>query len=346
MAYTDKEETDKNKKYINKTERWSISKKYSIDLKIGNNSKIKYPAEININNINKNDEIQNNIYINKNNSINKNISINNNHSINKNISINKITENKCNNKYRISNRQINMEGIVKNCNIIKDDINPKENDVFLSYNDLRSYVIKFYRNLEGPFISKGYELYKDDFHILLSNRWLNDKIINCYLELLQDYDKDIYVFSTYFYTSLKNNGLNKVIKYTAKMNIFQYKYLFFPIHLESHWVLVCLDVKKGILEYRDSFLKYNKKVMDDIEEYLLYERMRLYREKSVFSKFSITSVDVQYNGYDCGVFILMYAKYKLKNINKFRREMVYYRKKILYEIITNKIIYEKDEEKG
>jgi sentrin-specific protease 1 len=316
MAYIDKEEADKNRKYINKTERWPIKKQVNINLKIRDNfdnSKIKYHVE-NITEKNSN-----------NNSTEKN-------------------SNKLNNKYRISSRQINMEGIVKKSNIIKDNINQKEKGNFLSYCDLRSYIIKFYKSLEGPFISKGYELHKDDLLILLSNRWLNDKIINCYLELLQDYDKDIYVFSTYFYTNLRNNGLSKVIKYTAKMDIFQYKYLFFPVHLDSHWVLVCLDVKKGILEYRDSFVKYNKKVMDDIEEYLLYERMRLYKERTVFSKFSITSVDVQYNGYDCGVFILMYAKYKLKNINKFRREMGYYRKKILYEIFTNKIVYEKDEE--
>lgn len=308
MSYTDKEETDKNKKYINKTERWSINKQVSINLKIRNNSdnlKIKYPLE--------------------------NTNINNNYRTT---------------KYRISNRQINMEGIVKNSNIIKDNINPKKNKNFMSYHDLRTYVIDFYKSLDGPFLSKGYELFKDDLLILLTNSWLNDKIINCYLELLQDYDKDIYVFSTYFYTNLRNNGLNKVIKYTAKMDIFRYKYLFFPVHLDSHWVLVCFDVKKGILEYRDSFVKYNKKVMDDIEEYLLYERMRLYREKTVFSKIIINSVDVQYNGYDCGVFVLMYAKYKLKNISKFRRDMGYYRKKILYEIFSNKIVYEKDEEGG
>jgi Ulp1 family protease len=60
-------------------------------------------------------------------------------------------------------------------------------------------------------------LTKSHFDLLLDKKkWLNDEIINQYLNLLQFLAKDVYTFHSYFYSQLVEHGYDRVKKYTHK----------------------------------------------------------------------------------------------------------------------------------
>lgn len=216
----------------------------------------------------------------------------------------------------------------KNSKIYRKFSNINKLEIYLKEYILTNKIIK----------RKGYDLTRNDLSILLSSKWLNDKIINTYLELLSN--NEIYVFSSYFYTNLKFN-LERVLKYTKNINIFKYKLLYFPVHLNNHWIFVCFDTIKKNLEYRDSFNQKNSIIEKNIYTYLNHEYQRLFNSTLICNTIHIDKLETQYNGYDCGVYLLMYAKHRIKEQNFFLyKNMKIYRKIILHEIILDKIIYD------
>lgn len=57
------------------------------------------------------------------------------------------------------------------------------------------------------------------------------------------------------------------------MDIFQLDYLFFPIHLNVHWTLACLDMRRNFCFYFDSLLCLDKKFYSAVIEYLRLEAL-------------------------------------------------------------------------
>lgn len=225
----------------------------------------------------------------------------------------------------------------KNINKIEKSFNNKILRKFSSIKKLEIYLKEFI--ITHKCIKRqGYDLTRSDLSILLFSKWLNDKIINSYLEMLSN--DDLYVFSSYFYTNLKHN-LQRVLKYTKNINIFKFKFLYFPVHLNSHWIFVCYDTIKNNLEYRDSFNQKDLCVIKNISKYLEHEYQRINKIVLTCNILDIDFVEEQSNSYDCGVFLLMYAKHRIYEQDKFKyKNMKIYRKIILHEIILNKIIYD------
>lgn len=76
-------------------------------------------------------------------------------------------------------------------------------------------------------------IYLVDFDLLKPRKKLNDTIINFYLSYLLDNisnRNDFFIFSSYFFTKLKNSGYSAVKHFTNKINIFDKEYLIFPIN--------------------------------------------------------------------------------------------------------------------
>jgi len=138
--------------------------------------------------------------------------------------------------------------------------------------------------------------------------WLNDEIINCYLQNLVQTDPSLYFFNSWIFERLYQN----FERYTSKrildkIDITDKKHIFLPINEgHNHWTLVDIQPLSGKITYYDSFgnnIKQREK--DLIERYLkaiLDHTVPNWTWKQGFSE------ALQKTGKDCGVFVLMTAR--------------------------------------
>ena len=98
---------------------------------------------------------------------------------------------------------------------------------------------------------------------LCDREWLNDEVINFYLELLKRHNKmhsnlpKAYFFNTFFYAQLFTDrgryNYDKVRRWTRKAKIFENDLLIFPINKHrNHWTLASVDFKRKTFTYYDS----------------------------------------------------------------------------------------------
>ena len=70
------------------------------------------------------------------------------------------------------------------------------------------------------------------------NCWLNDININDYSILLERHFKGrIFVFLSYFYDSLLEKGYDHVKRWIKNVDIFDMRFVFYPMFENSHWFL-------------------------------------------------------------------------------------------------------------
>uniref|UniRef100_A0A0N4ZN50 ULP_PROTEASE domain-containing protein n=1 Tax=Parastrongyloides trichosuri TaxID=131310 RepID=A0A0N4ZN50_PARTI len=162
---------------------------------------------------------------------------------------------------------------------------------------------------------------KRDLKLLDDRNWLNDTIINFYLELIMDRAKNsskypkVYAFNTFFYKSLvdPNKGFKIVGRFTRKINIFDMKYVFVPINLSDvHWCIAIIDMTKKEIRYYDSMFGKNENALQSLKEYIKTEaddKLKLNIDLNEWTAIHAQDIPEQQNGYDCGVFSCMFAEY-------------------------------------
>ena len=78
---------------------------------------------------------------------------------------------------------------------------------------------------------------KGDLATLNGLQWLNDEVINYYLQLIRHRSDTssnlpvVHCFNTFLYPKLKTKGHSAVKRWTKKINLFDFQMIFFPIHL-------------------------------------------------------------------------------------------------------------------
>ena len=90
-----------------------------------------------------------------------------------------------------------------------------------------------------------------DLNRLRGLSWLNDEIINFYLEMIMarsakhpNWPK-CYAMNTFFLGKLQKDGYPGVKRWTKKVDIFSYDKIFVPVNLNNiHWCLAVIDLKK------------------------------------------------------------------------------------------------------
>lgn len=188
--------------------------------------------------------------------------------------------------------------------------------------------------------------YSEDLERLLPNRWLNDKLINFYLEMLSETFTSTYYFNTFTYEMIRSRIPNQQLKDRFNnVDFSKYKYFIFPIHTSSHWSIVKVQrqriigfdslgsVPNNILEsigrfYRDVILAPEGEPQESDLPFIWYNHQRKYPKQS--------------NGDDCGAFCCAYAKY-YATINDFTQfspeDIELFRAEMLHEILAGKIMY-------
>lgn len=212
--------------------------------------------------------------------------------------------------------------------------------------ELSSYVRGIFKSHFITYVH-GIEIERRDIRLLKPDRWLNDKILNIYFEMLGDYSKNIgkktYVLSTYFYTALKK-GYRFVQKWVEDINLFEYDLVFIPVHLTNHWIFICFDVCHKKLEYFDSLRGYRGYIAYEVVFFFLREHFRYYKTEFQVKIDAVKEISLQTNGVDCGVFTCMYAKRKLEGGRYiFKKDyMLLCRALMIHEIYIGRIIYDSE----
>lgn len=154
---------------------------------------------------------------------------------------------------------------------------------------------------------------RGDLKTLQGTEWLNDEIINGYMDLINRRDlishgqrRTIYAFSCFFYTQLSTRqrySYQRVRNWTTEIDVFELERLIFPIHVrKNHWCLAVINLKTQRFEYYDSLGSSN--------DHQCLSRLRRWLQDESQDKrqlqFSLTDHQPkeksQRNNYDCGVF--------------------------------------------
>ncbi|WOO79693.1 Sentrin-specific protease [Vanrija pseudolonga] len=160
------------------------------------------------------------------------------------------------------------------------------------------------------------ELSSSSLQRLKPDVWLNDEVINFYVELINTRAKDdgrpLHCLNTFFYEKLSVAGYAgaKLARWTKRMklDIFALDKLLIPInHGNSHWVCAVINFKQRRIEYYDS-------LADSGRRYEVFKTLRGYlqseHQEKKGSSFDLRKWEDQFdpdtpkqNNYtDCGVF--------------------------------------------
>ncbi|GAU99265.1 hypothetical protein RvY_10293 [Ramazzottius varieornatus] len=200
---------------------------------------------------------------------------------------------------------------------------------------------------------------RKDFATLKGLNWLNDEIANFFLEMImdrstrrQDFPK-VHAFNTFFYTQLMNRGYASLKRWTKKIDLFSFDLILVPVHLSSHWCLAVIDLKKKQMRYYDSLGHKNEQCFRLLRTYLEEEKKDKGSNHPHWSNISLDweewdfisvaeeeDIPQQKNMCDCGVFMLKFADFvsRGKNIDFNQEHMPYFRRRICYEILQNKLL--------
>lgn len=191
---------------------------------------------------------------------------------------------------------------------------------------------------------------RKDIQTLNHLNWLNDEIINFYMNMLMERSKEkglpsVHAFNTFFFTKLKTAGYQAVKRWTKKADVFSVDILLVPIHLGVHWCLAVVDFRKKTITYYDSMGGLNNEACRILLQYLKQESIDKKRKEfdtngwQLFSKKS-QEIPQQMNGSDCGMFACKYADCITKDrpINFTQQHMPYFRKRMAWEILHRKLL--------
>ncbi|XP_058512085.1 sentrin-specific protease 1 isoform X2 [Ochotona princeps] len=191
---------------------------------------------------------------------------------------------------------------------------------------------------------------RKDIQTLNHLNWLNDEIINFYMNMLMERSKEkglpsVHAFNTFFFTKLKTAGYQAVKRWTKKVDVFSVDILLVPIHLGVHWCLAVVDFRKKSITYYDSMGGVNTEACRTLLQYLKQESVDKKRKEfdtngwQLFSKRS-QEIPQQMNGSDCGMFACKYADCITKDrpINFTQQHMPYFRKRMAWEILHRKLL--------
>ncbi|CAL2050736.1 unnamed protein product [Caenorhabditis brenneri] len=193
------------------------------------------------------------------------------------------------------------------------------------------------------------DIERKDLLKLKRPNWLNDNIINYYLQLVCDrsvqnpaYPKT-YAFNTFFYKDIITKGYSSVKRWTRKVDIFLFEMILVPVHLGSHWCLAVIDMVERKIEFYDSLYDGNMAVLPALKKYIdeeSVEKKKVHFDFADWEFYQVEDVPRQTNNSDCGVFVCQYAECaSRRQAPCFTQEnMPYFRKRMVYEIVKKKLL--------
>ncbi|XP_045152364.1 sentrin-specific protease 2 isoform X2 [Echinops telfairi] len=189
-----------------------------------------------------------------------------------------------------------------------------------------------------------------DIQTLKNYHWLNDEVINFYMNLLVERNKKqgypaLHAFSTFFYPKLRSGGYQAVKRWTKGVNLFEQELVLVPIHRKVHWSLVVIDLRKKCLKYLDSMGQKGHRICELLLQYLQDEsktKRNIDLNLLEWTQYTLKPHEIpqQLNGSDCGMFTCKYADYlsRDKPITFTQHQMPLFRKKMVWEILHQQLL--------
>lgn len=201
-------------------------------------------------------------------------------------------------------------------------------------------------------LSEGFRLTitRKDIQTLNNLNWLNDEVINFYMNMLVERSQrpglpSVYTFNTFFYPKLRGAGFPAVRRWTKKVDVFASDILLVPVHLGVHWCLSVVDFRKKRVTYFDSMGGSNDEACRVLLKYLEQESQdkkgkQLDTSDWVLQSMKRSEIPQQMNGSDCGMFTCKYAEYITKDrpITFTQKHMPYFRRRMVWEILNRKLL--------
>lgn len=194
----------------------------------------------------------------------------------------------------------------------------------------------------------GLMVKRRDLKTLTGLNWLNDEVINFYMNLLIERGKEenypnVYAMNTFFYPKLLSGGHASLKRWTRKIDIFAQDIVVVPIHLGIHWCMATINFQSKSVNYYDSMGSENHKCLSALRQYLEDEHLDKKKSRIDLNDWVFEcakNIPQQMNGSDCGVFSCMFAEFASTNrgFSFTQKDMPYFRNKMMYEIITMKLL--------
>jgi len=128
------------------------------------------------------------------------------------------------------------------------------------------------------------------------------------MALIMDRYRDIYAFSSFFYTKLSLSEYEEVYKWARSIDLFIKRVLLFPVHHRNHWCLVSVNLTSCKLSLYDSLANQSKsQCLDAIEKYIISKEAEQRVSAKKWTKEISQTAPQQDNFNDCGVFVCMNA---------------------------------------
>nr|XP_033494403.1 sentrin-specific protease 1-like isoform X1 [Epinephelus lanceolatus]XP_033494404.1 sentrin-specific protease 1-like isoform X1 [Epinephelus lanceolatus]XP_033494405.1 sentrin-specific protease 1-like isoform X1 [Epinephelus lanceolatus] len=155
-----------------------------------------------------------------------------------------------------------------------------------------------------------YKLYDSSLKTLKGMNWLSDEVIDSYLHILAEEQKDhIFVLSSVVSTSLFNGQFRCV----RKMIIPNRDLWLCPYNTGGHWILVIVKMSGKALLVIDPLSneqRYSRRILRNWRNFL---RMREHQSSSASWTVETLGHELQVNGSSCGVLILKFVEEYLQS---------------------------------
>lgn len=188
-----------------------------------------------------------------------------------------------------------------------------------------------------------------DIQSLVGEEWLNDSVIEAYLQMIVSRSgknglPSIHTFLTFFYPKLAARGYKEVSDWSRKSDIFAFDLVFIPVFTSSHWSIIIVDMGRlSITHYDSKFNSLRSEVcLKNIQNYLKseYESKKSCHLGIEFSTSALSWIPQQKNNVDCGVFMCQFAEHVSRGASfTFSQQNIpLARQLMVWEIATNTLI--------
>ena len=195
----------------------------------------------------------------------------------------------------------------------------------------------------------GLPVTSGDLETLVGLSWLNDNIMNEYLNLIVDRSRNekhlpkVFAYNTFFLQVYTRMGYGDVRKWTRRDDIFAHDILFFPVHENEHWTMAMVDLRVKHIKYMDSMGGRNDECLAKLLTYLAQEskdKRNIQLNSNEWRLIHVDNLPKQRNCSDCGIFALKYAEFAARDAHMAfsQCDMPFFRKLAMYEILRSALV--------
>uniref|UniRef100_K3WMB9 Ubiquitin-like protease family profile domain-containing protein n=1 Tax=Globisporangium ultimum (strain ATCC 200006 / CBS 805.95 / DAOM BR144) TaxID=431595 RepID=K3WMB9_GLOUD len=188
-------------------------------------------------------------------------------------------------------------------------------------------------------------------------QWLNDEVINFYMQLLMERDERLvkdgtlekrsHFFNSFFYTKVSEGGYNfvNVRRWTRKIDLFAMDKIFVPVNISNtHWCMAVIFMSEKRIQYYDSMNGSGSTCLNVLMKYLHDEMENKKHQKFSDEGWKLVPTDLdstpqQQNGSDCGVFSCMFADFLSQNkpLSFSQKDMEFHRSRMVLRIVEGTV---------